>query len=195
MQALVYAVFEHATNMEDKFSELDLLFADVRTAMEGLAESQQHLGRLKEKQKNALDSRYTAFIELNNRRDLHDAACRGLEDAGMKTIELKRKADEAFDQIRAHRDRQATKEFETAEEDLNDRPSEAAYKRYCGHHPRAIVRRPGSRIEQSTLFQEAPIQSRSFSGGGRVGERLRSPLSNVSNSLNLLGLRSDVCAV
>ena len=40
----------------------------------------------------------------------------------MKTVELKRKADEALDQIRAHRSRcrQATKEFQKAQEDLNE---------------------------------------------------------------------------
>ena len=40
----------------------------------------------------------------------------------MKTFELKRKADEAFDPVRARQDRcrQATKEFEKAKEDIND---------------------------------------------------------------------------
>ena len=52
--------------------------------------------------------------------DLHDAAYRGLEDAGKWTIK-KRQADDAHDQISAHRDRcRRATEFVTAEEDLND---------------------------------------------------------------------------
>ena len=58
--------------------------------------------------------------------DLHDAAYRCLDDAGKRTAETKRKAHDAHDQMvgkrTAHRDRcrQATAEFVTAEEDLND---------------------------------------------------------------------------
>ena len=60
--------------------------------------------------------------KLEDCRDLHDAAYRGLVDAVKRTAETKRKADNAHDQIRAHRDRcrRATAEFVTAEEDLND---------------------------------------------------------------------------
>ena len=84
--ALVYATFEQAvTNMEVEFSEEDLLLADVRAAMRGHAEAQQHQERLQVEQKNSRDSLDTAFMELDNCRDLHDAVCRGLEDAGMKT--------------------------------------------------------------------------------------------------------------
>ena len=44
--ALVCSTFEQAgANMEVEFSEGDLLFADVRTAMEGLEEAQQHQER------------------------------------------------------------------------------------------------------------------------------------------------------
>ena len=46
-------------------------------------------------------------------------ACRGLEDAGERITETTRKADDAHDQIRAHRDR-VSAEFETAEEELNE---------------------------------------------------------------------------
>ena len=45
--ALAFATFEQAgANLEVEFSEEDLLVADVRTAMEGLAEAQQHQERL-----------------------------------------------------------------------------------------------------------------------------------------------------
>ena len=71
--ALVHATFEHTgANMEVG----DLPFGHVRTATAGLAES-QHL-RPHQEQKNARDSLDTALIELNNRRDVHDAAWWGL---------------------------------------------------------------------------------------------------------------------
>ena len=49
-------------------------------------------------------------------------ASRNWEDAGKRTGETKRKADDAHDRIRKHRDRcrRARKELGTAEEDLND---------------------------------------------------------------------------
>ena len=83
----------------------DLLHADMHTAF----------GRTRD----GLD---TACIELDNRRDLHDAACRGLEDVGKKTTEMKRNADDAYDRTSSHRDqcRRATKELVSAEEEVND---------------------------------------------------------------------------
>ena len=47
-------------------------------------------------------------------------ACRDLQDAGTRVTEAKRKADDAQDQIRAHRERcrRVLVEYETAEEDL-----------------------------------------------------------------------------
>ena len=93
----------------------------MRAALEGLAEVEQEQERFREEQKHTRDNLDTAFIELNNLRDLHDAACR-LEDAGKKTIEMMRKADDASDRISSHREqcRRATKELVTAEEELND---------------------------------------------------------------------------
>ena len=110
--ALVYASFEEAgADLEVEASEGDQLHADMRTALEGLAEVQQEQEHLKEEQKHTRDSLDTAFIELNNRQDLHDAACRGLEHVGKKTIEMKRKADDAYDRISSQRDqcRRSTK--------------------------------------------------------------------------------------
>ena len=45
-----------------------------------------------------------------------------LDDVGKKTIEMKRKADDAYDQICSHKDQRwrATKELVSAEEGLND---------------------------------------------------------------------------
>ena len=66
----------------------------------------------KRQESESLDS---AFAELKE-------ANRSLEDASTRTIETERKADDAHDRIRSHRDRcrRATKELKTAEEDLND---------------------------------------------------------------------------
>ena len=60
--------------------------------------------------------------DLTNFRALLEVACDDLADAGMKTIDLKRKVDDAHDRTRSHRDRcrRATKELQTAEEDLNN---------------------------------------------------------------------------
>ena len=46
----------------------------------------------------------------------------GLEDAGKKTIEMKRKADDAYDRISSHREQcqRATKELASAAEEVND---------------------------------------------------------------------------
>ena len=51
-----------------------------------------------------------------------EVACDDLADAGMKTIDLTRKADDAHDRTWSHRDRcrRATKEFEKPEEVLNN---------------------------------------------------------------------------
>ena len=86
---------EEGDDLEAEASERDHLYADFRAALEGLAEVQQKQERLKEEQKHTRDSLDTSFIELNNRRDLHVGACRGLEDVGKKTIEMKRKAAES----------------------------------------------------------------------------------------------------
>ena len=62
---------------------------------------QQHQDRLQEELQNLRENLGTAFVQLNNYRDLHDTVCRGLADAGTKTIDLKRKADDTHqDQIR-----------------------------------------------------------------------------------------------
>ena len=121
--ALVYARFEEAeADLEVDTSEGDPLHGDMRKALEGPDEVQQQQERFKEEQKHTRDSLDTAFIELNNRRDLHDAACRGLEDVGKKSTEMKRKADDVHDRISSHKEqcRRATKEFVLAEEELNN---------------------------------------------------------------------------
>ena len=60
--------------------------------------------------------------KVNDSRELRDVVSRELQAAGTRTTETKRKADDAHDRIRSHRDRcrRATEELKTAEEDLND---------------------------------------------------------------------------
>ena len=54
-----------------------------------------------------------ALREINNCWAFHDAACDDLAGAGTKTIDLKRKAHDAHDRTRSHRERfrRATKEL------------------------------------------------------------------------------------
>ena len=128
--AVVYATFENASaNLEVENSERDMLHADVRVAMEEFNEAQQNQERMRGELQDSRKSLDVAFMDmqesmskLTDCRDLHDAACRGMEDVGKRTIETKQKADDAHDQIRAHWGRccRATAELVTAEEDLND---------------------------------------------------------------------------
>ena len=121
--AVLYATLvEAGANLEIENSEGDTLYTDECKAMDELAKARQRQGRLQEELKNSCGNLDTAFIELNNYLDLHDAVCHGLEDVGKKTIDLKRAADDAHDRSRSHRDccRRATKDHVSAEEELND---------------------------------------------------------------------------
>ena len=115
--AVVYATFEQA------------LHADVRAAVEEFNEAQQNQERMRGELKVSQESLDIAIMDvqettskLKDCRGLHSAAYQSLEDAGKRTTETKRKADDTQDQIRAHWDRcrRATEEFVTAEEDLHD---------------------------------------------------------------------------
>ena len=68
-------------HLEVQISVGDLLFANVRTAMDNFPEAQQHLEHMHAEQKSSRESLDTAFTELNNCQDFHDSPCRGLEDA------------------------------------------------------------------------------------------------------------------
>ena len=157
MQALNNLALEKATfeqtgaNLEGEHSEVDLLFADVHTAMEGLAEAQQHQERLQGKLKSSRENLDAAPMDMKesmskvgDSRQVHDVVCRHLQAAGTRTFEMKRKADDALDRLPTHRDRcrRATRELETAEEDHNDSlgrlgqvikdTAEATYALSCG---------------------------------------------------------------
>ena len=75
-------------------------------------EGEQHQARCQDEVKGCRESLETIVRDINNRRALLDAACDDLADAGTKTIDLKRKADDAHGSTRSHRDRcrRATKD-------------------------------------------------------------------------------------
>ena len=77
--------------------------------------------------------------------------CRGLEDVGKKTIEWKRKADDAHGRTRSHSDRcrRATKDLVSAEEELNDRQG------HRGSNSRVVVWVPDRDCNEGKYLQEA----------------------------------------
>ena len=107
----VYATFDDTwVNVEKKSSEGGTLFAEVYKPMDELAKAQQHQARLQDELKNFRESLDIAVLDveeakLKDCRGLHDTVCRGLEDVGKKTVESKRKADNAHDKSRSHRER------------------------------------------------------------------------------------------
>ena len=111
-QWYVYATFEKAgANLEIETSEGNMLYADVRAAMKQFNEAQQNQKRMRGELKDSRESLDIAIMDvqeptskLQDCRHLHVAAYRGLEDAGKRTTGTQRKADDAHDQIRAHRD-------------------------------------------------------------------------------------------
>ena len=111
--AIVYATFEQAgANLEVAISEEDLLHTEVRVSVDELSEAQRYQDRLHGEVKDSRESLVIAVLDveeatskLKDCRDHHDATSRSLEDEGKKTIETKRKADDAHDRIRTHRDR------------------------------------------------------------------------------------------
>ena len=46
-----------------------------------------------------------AMSKVDDTREVLDITCRGLEDVSKRTIELKRKADDAHDRTRSHTER------------------------------------------------------------------------------------------
>ena len=98
----VYATFEDTwSNVENETAEGDFPFVEADEAMDQLAAAQQHQARF---------------------QDLDDAACADPDDASQRTIELKRKADDAHDRTRSHRERcwRVTKEHMMADEVHNN---------------------------------------------------------------------------
>ena len=77
-------------------------------AMDELAKAQQHQARCQDEVKGCRENLDAVVRDLTNFGALLEVACDDLADAGTKTIDLKRKADDA------------TKEHVSAEEELND---------------------------------------------------------------------------
>ena len=118
----VYATFEDAwANVENENSEGDILHGDACGAMDELAKAQQHQARCQHEVQGCRENLDVIVRDLTNFWALLEVACDDLADARMKTIGLKRKADDADDRTCSHRDRcrQATKELVSAEEELN----------------------------------------------------------------------------
>ena len=94
MQALnnltiVHATFEQAgANLEVEISEGDLLFADVRAAMEGLAEAQQHEERLQGELKSSRESldmdMQESMSTVDDSREIHGVVCPDLQTANTR---------------------------------------------------------------------------------------------------------------
>ena len=111
------------SNVENEISEGDThFFAEAYEAMDELAVAQQRQARFQDDLNCTRESLEIPFRELKNCRTLHDAACDDLEDASKRTLEVKRKADDAHDRTRSHRERcrHATKDFTMAEEVLHN---------------------------------------------------------------------------
>ena len=74
-------------------------FAEAYEAVDELAAAQQRQARFQDELKCTRESLDIAYRELNNCWAHQDVACDDLEDARKRTLELKRKADYAQDQI------------------------------------------------------------------------------------------------
>ena len=136
MQALDALAVEYETSeemmkqMEHETAEGDMLFAVAYEAMDDLDKAQkaQALKATRESMdvvfrafRNCWASVDGAFRELSFCRALRGAVCVDLDGANQRTDELKRKADDAHDRTRSHRERcrRAMKEHMKSEEALN----------------------------------------------------------------------------
>ena len=124
---------------------------DGRAVMEEFNEAQHNQERTRGVLHDSRESLENAFVVFTE-------ACRGLEDAGKMVAETKRKADEAHDQIRAHRDRcsRVSVEYGTPEEDLNECGTHGpAHTRHCWGNTCVVMRHdgPGNEVRyfQKTL--------------------------------------------
>ena len=91
-------------------------------AVDQLAAAHQHQARFLDELQSSRECLDIVYREFNDCGALHDAACVDLKDASLRTIELKRKADDVQERSRSHREccRRATKDHMIAEEVLNN---------------------------------------------------------------------------
>ena len=126
---------------------------------------------------NAFVDMQESMSKFRDCRDLHDLACRDLQDAGTRVTEAKRKADDAQDQIKAHRDRSSrvSEEYGTAEEDLNEclermeqvlRDTAKSNTR-CHAEPLIVI------PMKSATYKKLRIWHRNSSNGALVGKLLK----------------------
>ena len=100
----VCATIEEAwANPVNENSEGDILYAEARWAMDGFARGQQHQARCQDEVKGCRESLGAIVRDLTNFRALLEVAFDDLADAGMKTTDMKRKADDAHDGTCSHR--------------------------------------------------------------------------------------------
>ena len=122
-----YGIFEETIeNVTDETEEGDMLFAVAYELMEELDKAQNDQDHLQDELEATRESMgiaskeftncwahlNTGFREVSNCRALHDVMCVDLKNACQRTAELKRKADDAHERTRSHRERcrRATKE-------------------------------------------------------------------------------------
>ena len=118
----VYATFEDTwEDVENEGCKGHIPFAGAYVAMAELAAAQQYQARPQDALKSFCESHDMALMDLkeymskiDDTREVLDVTCRGLEDVCERTIELRRKADDAHDRTRFHRERcrRATKDHE-----------------------------------------------------------------------------------
>ena len=104
-------------------------FAEAYVAMDDLARALQYQARLQDELKCSCESHDMVLMDLkecmpkdDDTREVLDVTRRSLEGARRRTIELKRKADDAQERTRSHkvRCRRATEDHMRAEEVLNN---------------------------------------------------------------------------
>ena len=112
-----------------------------------------------------------SMSKVDDSGEVHDVVCRDLQAAGTRTFEVKLKAGDSYERIQTHGDRcrRATKELETAEEDLDDSLGRmgqlkkdtvgATHALSCGES------------NEARYLQEALDMIGKFRGQGPAGER------------------------
>ena len=130
-----YEIFETMKKVKHKTEEGDMLFAVAYEAMEELDKAQKDQDRLQDELEATCDSMVTvskeftncwatlngALREVDNCRALHEETCVDLKKACQSTAEIKRKANDAHERTRSHRERcrRVTKEHTKSEAAIN----------------------------------------------------------------------------
>ena len=126
----MYAAFEKAgEDLNVGNSGCDIVFTESQAAMDEFNVAQQNQERVRQKLYDAQEGHAMALVELqekmskvNDGQEVVVMKCRDLKDSGAKFNEADRKADDAHDQVKAHRERchRLSVVYGTAEEDPNE---------------------------------------------------------------------------